>query len=185
MRVLVFLSAVAVMTTLPAVASAEHSWNPFDDEGHQNFFGEVRDTLRSVLDTIETIAGRTVSRFRIPEFDLFGFRPASAYRPPEVPGSTTFQPPTGLRGLLLAPSPRASDTPSLGTTCGTGDGDPWWAEDCSCSCGQPCPEDPNLTCEQCKRIRIGDRRTSQADCRKHGHPFMNKDGGKPTGDFHF
>lgn len=183
-RLLAFLAIALCAALVPQQAGAAF-WNPFDGAGDQNFFVDVRDNLRSALAAIEAIAGRTVSRFRLPEFGLLGFRPFGSYRPPRVPATAGFRPPTGFRGLLAAPSPRPSDTPSLGTICGTGDGDAWWAEDCSCSCGQPCPEDPTLTCEQCKRIRIGDRRTSQADCRKHGHPFINKDGGKPTGDFHF
>ena len=152
---------------LPGVASAG-VWNPFAEDG--NFLDEVRGRLQGLLQQIENLAERVVSRYLLPDPSRLGFRSAGAYRAPQL-GLTAPPPTVGLRAVIV-PSPKPGET--------TGTKDVFWAADCSCvkstgaapgttyDVGNRCPDNRDLPCEACKAITRHDNqiRTS-AECRTH------------------
>lgn len=181
-------STLLIFLAAPPPAAA-NIWNPFDGLPEKPSIEEkAQGALQQALAGIEAIVGRVVSRFKIPDPSFIGIRGREDYRP-ATDGPVSFR--NALSPLrfalksLTVPTPAPSDQPSRGTPCGKDPGDARWADDCSCRCGERCPGNPTLSCEECKEINRGDRLTTQADCRLLHRHEINKEGGEPTGRFHF
>ena len=173
----VLLVGVLCVGLLRPLAADAALWNPFDGTVAKPTLTErVQTLMRTLLFSIEQASGRIVSAFRLPDPARIGLRAQSFYRPPTVAFPTSTPAPAGLRTPIVIPTPAPSDTPSLAGSS--------WASDCSCRRGEVCPDDPEKSCEACRRITIGDALTTKADCQAHRHA-QTTDGGVPRLEGHF
>jgi hypothetical protein len=153
-----------------ATSPSDRFWDPFRAVPG-NLSDQFSDALDALLRDTEKIAGRSVSLFRIPDPLRVGFRALSAYRPGFL--GLKFSQETGIPA---PPSPVAGDRTFPHTRCGDKDGDPFWAEDCSCRCKDPCPENDNRSCEDCRNITRPDRFVATVEaCRRVGEDDIEFD----------
>lgn len=140
-RILLLVLSLLVPLAARAASPSDSFWNPFRDAG-ESIADDVRDLLETVRAEIEAIAGRTVSRFTIPDPTRIGFRPLSAYLPSFLGRKSQ----SGI-GKPTPPSPAPGDQSQHDP--------PPWAADCSCRRGDPCPDDPSKRCEDCRTMTRG------------------------------
>jgi hypothetical protein len=164
-----FLFLVLFLPFSAFAAPSNEFWNPF--RGSKiNFTEEINSAIQKVLTTIEEIAGRAVSKFRISDPANYGVS-SGAYNTNNISAKSA-------SGIVLIPASPIKDTSSEGTPCGGGSGDPFWANDCSCVCSKGkvhdlvyevsslCPEDDNRNCEDCRDITRHDNRyTKVSECK--------------------
>ncbi len=171
-RMLVLLG-MTLLAALPVNSATAAVF--FEDAGTPSVFQTALSALRAAAVALP-LTDTVVSRFRLLQIGAFGFRPFSFYRPRTVTRAEATQPPTtGARGEITAPAPTFPGVPSLAGAR--------WASDCSCRRGDPCPDNPDVPCEQCRPITIGDADTTVADCQRHRHAPTNT-GGSTTLEGH-
>ncbi|TSC72324.1 MAG: hypothetical protein G01um101438_642 [Parcubacteria group bacterium Gr01-1014_38] len=108
--VILSISTGISVALFPLRVSAD-IWNPFDGVPERlGLFTEVRNLLRGFVEHIEEIAGRPVSRFKIPDRLNIGFRPRGFYRPPGSSPGVPYPPP-GFRTRGTPPSPIPGELP--------------------------------------------------------------------------
>lgn len=106
---------VSMLLLIAPPSVSANIWNPFDGVPERpGLLTQVRDLLRGLVEQIEAIAGRPVSKFKIPDRLNIGFRPTGFYRPPTGSPSRTYPPP-GFRTRGTPPSPIPGDC--QGTAC--------------------------------------------------------------------
>lgn len=191
MRACAAAFVLALVFPAPALGASpsDRFWNPFRHVD-SNIFSTVTTTIWELVNEATENIGRTVSNFRIPDPAIVGARALSAYDRSFL-GRKTGQRPT-IAGDASPPSP-IRDVPGVGTPCGGGSGDPYWAADCSCRCSRGgvanlsyevsdrCPEDDNRACEDCRAITRHDKAiTTIALCRDQFG--SDPHGGSPSSD---
>lgn len=154
-------TAFLLMTCLllPLVAGAQppsgRFWDPFRGT-RENLAETVRYLLGTARAEVESRAGRAVSRFKIPDPSRIGFRDVRAY----VRAFVGFRSRAG--DLPVPPSPAPGDDARHNR--------PLWAADCSCRRGDPCPDNPNQQCEDCRAITRGPSTiATPEECRERSH----------------
>lgn len=193
MRLVPYVALLVLAPVMVHASSAsDRFWDPFRETGSA-LLGELTDLLESVLPNIVPFSDQPASVFRIPDPSRIGFRPFSAYQPGFVGVKTGQLPPIiGLNAPGVPPIPIA-DTPRSGAPCGGGDGDPYWADDCSCRCSNGgvqglryevsdrCPENDGLACEECRSITRHDKHVTRVtECQSQF--ASDPGGGEPTSD---
>jgi len=160
------LALLVAPSIVTAGTPSQEFWNPFRNST-VSVYSAINDTIDSILSEINKITGTTVSLFRVPQPSQNSlYKTAPSYNP-------------NLKSVYPSASPDTSvqDTSGTGTPCSGQAGSPFWANDCSCHCstgglpntryevGDRCPEDNNLSCEDCRKITRDDNtQTTIEEC---------------------
>lgn len=183
MRFILFVLVLLVLqfpVSVVAAAPSNEFWNPFRNDT-TNFKQEINDAISSLLATIGNFAGQVVSRVRVPVFQS-----QSAYKDTQAANYGVKSGEYNLNNISLKslvgavpePAEKIDDISEEGKPCGGDPGDPFWADDCSCHCSMGgkhdfeyeatgyCPENSNLTCEDCRDITRHDNSyTKVSECK--------------------